>query len=81
MRELINITDNEGTLVVSSRQVAEDFDKRHANVIEKIEELIKTENSVMTMFIESSYKAESLSKQNCLVENMKIIMKSEILKI
>lgn len=37
--------------------VAEDFRKRHAHVLEKIEELIKTENSVMTMFIESSYKA------------------------
>ena len=47
----------DGELVVTSRQIAEDFDKRHADVIEKIEELIKTENSVMTMFIESSYKA------------------------
>ena len=42
---------------MSSRRVAEDFGKRHADVIEKIEELIKTENSVMSMFIESSYKA------------------------
>ena len=47
----------DGELVVTSRQIAEDFDKRHADVIEKIEELIKTENSVMTMFIETSYKA------------------------
>lgn len=47
----------DGELVVTSRQVAVDFDKRHSDVIEKIEELIKTENSVMTMFIESSYKA------------------------
>ena len=47
----------DGELVVTSRQIAEDFDKRHVDVIEKIEELIKTENSVMTMFIESSYKA------------------------
>ncbi len=37
--------------------VAEDFRKRHAHVLEKIEELIKSENSVKTMFIESSYKA------------------------
>ena len=37
--------------------VAEDFRKRHAHVLEKIEELIESENSVKTMFIESSYKA------------------------
>ena len=47
----------DGELVVTSRKVAVDCDKRHSDVIEKIEELIKTENSVMTMFIESSYKA------------------------
>lgn len=57
MNELIKITEKEGQLVVTSRQIAGDFEKRHADVIEKIEELIKTENSVMTMFIESSYKA------------------------
>lgn len=57
MEELIKITEKEGQLVVTSRQIAEDFEKRHADVIEKIEEFIKTENSVMTMFIESSYKA------------------------
>ena len=57
MDELIKITEKAGQLVVTSRQIAEDFEKRHADVIGKIEELIKTENSVMTMFIESSYKA------------------------
>lgn len=57
MNKLINILNQDGQLVVTSRQIAEDFDKRHSDVLEKIEELIKTENSVMTMFIESSYKA------------------------
>ncbi|MGL5151138.1 MAG: Rha family transcriptional regulator [Clostridium sp.] len=57
MKELIRIENLDGQLVVTSRQVSEDFGKRHSDVIEKIEELIKTENSVMTMFIESSYKA------------------------
>ena len=57
MSKIINIQKQDGQLVVSSRQIAEDFDKRHSDVLEKIEELIKTENSVMTMFIESSYKA------------------------
>lgn len=48
---------NNGELVVSSRQVAEDFGKGHKNVIQGIEN-IKAENSAVTkMFIESSYKA------------------------
>lgn len=48
---------NNGELVVSSRQVAEDFGKEHKNVIQGIEN-IKAENSAVTkMFIESSYKA------------------------
>lgn len=55
--EVIVKRTEDGELVVTSRRVAEDFGKRHADVIEKIEELIKTENSVMSMFIESSYKA------------------------
>lgn len=57
-KDVVITRNNDGELVVTSRQVATDFEKRHADVIEKIEELIKTENSVMTkMFIESSYKA------------------------
>lgn len=55
--EVIVKRTEDGELVVSSRRVAEDFGKRHADVIEKIVELIKTENSVMSMFIGSSYKA------------------------
>lgn len=57
MNKLINISNQDGQLVVTSRQISEDFDKRHSDVLGKIEELIKTEKSVMTMFIESSYKA------------------------
>ena len=46
-----------GELVVTSRQVAEDFEKQHKHVLEAIEN-IKAENSAVTkMFIESSYKA------------------------
>lgn len=57
-KDVVITRNDDGELVVTSRQVAIDFEKRHADVIEKIEELIKTENSVMTkMFIESSYKA------------------------
>ena len=57
MNKDISILNQDGQLVVTSRQIAGDFDKRHADVLERIEELIKTEKSVMTMFIESSYKA------------------------
>lgn len=47
----------DGELVVTSRQVAEDFEKQHKHVLEAIEN-IKAENSAVTkMFIESSYKA------------------------
>lgn len=56
MENLITKTED-GKLVVSSRRVADDFKKRHSDVIEKIQTLIKTKKSVMSMFIESSYKA------------------------
>ena len=56
MENLITKTED-GKLVVSSRRVADDFKKRHSDVIEKIQQLIKAEKSVMSMFIESSYKA------------------------
>ena len=56
MENLITRTED-GKLVVSSRRVADDFKKRHSDVIEKIQQLIKAEKSVMSMFIESSYKA------------------------
>ena len=56
MENLITKTED-GKLVVSSRQVADDFGKKHKHVLEAIEN-IKAENSAVTkMFIESSYKA------------------------
>jgi Rha family phage regulatory protein len=57
MNDLINIQNHDGQLTVSSREIADNFGKRHGDVIAKIEELIKTENSVMTMFLEGSYNA------------------------
>ena len=56
MENLITKTED-GKLVVSSRRVADDFKKRHSDVIEKIQQLIKAEKSAMSMLIESSYKA------------------------
>lgn len=65
MRNLINITDNKGTFVVTSRQVAEDFEKRHDNVLRDIENLI-SENSILrsqNYFIESHYKVIGNNKK------------------
>ena len=53
----IVVNQFDGELVVSSRQIAENFGKQHKNVVQAIEN-IKAENSAVTkMFIESSYKA------------------------
>ncbi|MDY6148974.1 MAG: Rha family transcriptional regulator [Porphyromonas sp.] len=55
MGNLVEIKNNQ--VVVSSRRIAEHFGKRHADVLEGIDN-IKTENSVVTsMFLETSYKA------------------------
>ena len=56
MENLITKTED-GKLVVSSRRVADDFKKRHSDVIEKIQQQKKKKKSVMSMFIKSSYKA------------------------
>lgn len=48
---------NNGQVVVSSRDIAEHFEKQHKNVIQGIENL-KAENSALTsMFYETSYTA------------------------
>ena len=61
----ISITNTNGQLTVSSLQVATNFEKRHCDVIEAIEN-IKTENSVVTkMFIESAYKAGTGKSYKC----------------
>ena len=59
MENLINIENKEGVMVVSSREVATNFGKEHKHVLEKIEELVKTENSALIgkYFIPSTYKA------------------------
>lgn len=53
----IVISNNNGSLTVSSVQVAENFGKQHKNVLQAIES-IRAENSAVTpMFIESAYQA------------------------
>ena len=53
----IKINNDNGTVTVSSLQVAEDFEKEHRNVVQAIEELKKgvAEKSA-DLFIESSYQ-------------------------
>ena len=59
MNKLINIQNQDGKLTVSSRDVADNFAKRHSDVLVKIqglaEEMQPTENSAR-YFIESEYK-------------------------
>lgn len=47
MLENINIENKNGEMVVSSREVANNFEKEHSKVLRSIENLIKTENSVL----------------------------------
>lgn len=55
MKELINIENNEGILLVSSREVAENFGKRPSEVNRTIENLTVENCTVKNMIIESSY--------------------------
>lgn len=64
MNNLINITNQEGSLVVSSREVAENFGKGHDNVIKAIENYIETlkdtdSSKLSFLFIESKYTTEN----------------------
>ena len=57
MNNQVDITTYNGSLVVSSRRVADNFGKQHKHVLEAIEN-IKAENSALIdMFYETSYKA------------------------
>lgn len=58
MNSIINIKNQGGNLVVSSREVAENFEKRHDGVLRDIENLISsigTPQNCGMLFIESEY--------------------------
>ncbi|KEH89120.1 antirepressor [Clostridium novyi A str. BKT29909] len=61
MNKLVNVKNKDGQLVVTSRQIAGDFQKRHSHVVEAIENKIKsltTENSeveISKLFIPTSF--------------------------
>ena len=55
-KDVVVMRNNDGELVVTSRQVAEDFGKRHADVLRAIENLIKRNPELNKDFIESKFK-------------------------
>lgn len=57
MENLVKIENKQ--IVTDSRQIAEHFGKRHADVLESISKLYSTENSVQSMFFQTSYKDTS----------------------
>ena len=58
MNGLINIENKDGVLLVSSREVAERFEKRHDHVLRDVEALLDQNPKLgADYFIESSYKA------------------------
>lgn len=55
---LVNITElnKEEVLTVSSRDIAESFEKEHKNVLQSIENLAAENSATKTMFIKSEYE-------------------------
>lgn len=62
MDNQIEIISTNGELVVSSRRIAVSFRKRHADVLENINGILKTENSALRFFHESTYKVQGNNK-------------------
>ncbi|MDZ5016594.1 phage antirepressor Ant, partial [Clostridium perfringens] len=62
MNKIINILNQDGQLVVTSRQTAEDFEKEHAKINRDIENLIggisKNGDTYNHLFIETQYQNE-----------------------
>ena len=59
MSELINVQQEDGQLLVSSREIATNFEKQHKHVIEKIENTRAENSAIQEMFIESTYIASN----------------------
>ena len=49
MKNLINVANQDGSLVVSSREVAENFEKRHDNILKDISKLIEDMGSPQSL--------------------------------
>lgn len=57
MEKKIEVVNNNGQLVVSSRQVAENFGKQHKDVLKSIESIKAQNCAVTSMFYETWYQA------------------------
>lgn len=58
MNELINVLNQDGSLVVSSREVAENFDKNHQHVLRDVDDLKGGVQNWTDLFIPSIYTHE-----------------------
>ena len=58
MNELINVLSQDGNLVVSSREVAENFDKNHQHVLRDVDNLKRDVQNWTDLFIPSIYTHE-----------------------
>lgn len=56
MNNLINITNKDGKLTVSSREVAERFEKQHSHVLEAVRNLVIENSTAKKLFIESTFE-------------------------
>ena len=76
----IVVNQFDGELVVSSRQIAENFGKQHKNVVQVIENLIKRNPELNKDFIESKYTTERgrQYKEYLLTKEGKEIMESKL---
>ena len=57
-KDVVITRSNDGELVVTSRQVAEDFGKQHQHVTQAIENLISENSLLKSMMMESKYTTE-----------------------
>ena len=55
VNQLVTVNSN-GQVVVSSRDVADNFGKQHKDVLETIRGILAAENSAATFFVETFYE-------------------------
>ena len=64
MNELIvKVENKEGKLVVSSRVIAEQFNKRHSDVLAQLEGIILENENVRSLIISSTYEVEGQNRK------------------
>lgn len=62
MKDLIEIQNQNGKLVVSSRVIAENLNKRHSDVLESLDS-ISENRDFRSLIIPSSYKVDGQKKK------------------